>query len=97
MKASEVIDIINQVEDVFPVDEWKVNGIHVWPVIRIQLKYQLFQHHLGLKATSHRGKLHHLRSTIFSGLHRIKGCIQYPYAFFTDFKILPGSSLPCAR
>jgi hypothetical protein len=32
---------INSLEKRFPVNEWQVNGIHVWPYIRIVL-YFLF-------------------------------------------------------
>lgn len=28
---------INEIEDKYPVDEWVVGGIHIWPLIRIQV------------------------------------------------------------
>lgn len=28
---------INEIEDKYPVDEWVVDGIHIWPLIRIQV------------------------------------------------------------
>lgn len=31
------MDFINEIENRFPVDEWIVNDIHIWPIIRIQV------------------------------------------------------------
>ena len=36
--------IINDIEARFPVDEWVVNGIKVWPILRIHLNFQLQYH-----------------------------------------------------
>lgn len=37
MKPSEYTTLINQIESQFPVEQWVVNEIHVWPIIRIHL------------------------------------------------------------
>jgi hypothetical protein len=42
MKNSETIDIINEVENQFPVDQWVVGGVHLWPLLRINMSFQLF-------------------------------------------------------
>ncbi len=38
---SEYMDIINVIEEQFPVDNWVMNDIHVWPLIRAQLVSQM--------------------------------------------------------
>ncbi|MFA6129454.1 MAG: hypothetical protein WC731_00525 [Candidatus Omnitrophota bacterium] len=43
MKPSEIINIITSIEDNFPVDTWVVKGIHVWPLLRIELKSKIFE------------------------------------------------------
>ena len=46
LTRSDIKEIINDVEAKFPVDKWIIDGIHIWPVIRIQLyedlSYKLF-------------------------------------------------------
>ncbi|MFC1504039.1 hypothetical protein ACFL6D_01340 [Spirochaetota bacterium] len=34
MKPDQIIDIINEAEKLFPVDEWMISDLHIWPVIR---------------------------------------------------------------
>lgn len=45
MLTSEILDLINEIEDRYPVDEWTVDGIKVWPLIRIRLNFDLFYAH----------------------------------------------------
>lgn len=42
MNRNEVMDLINEIEEKFPVDEWAVDGIHVWPLIRISLAMRMY-------------------------------------------------------
>lgn len=35
MKPTETIDLINYLEEKFPVQTWKFEGFHFWPIIRI--------------------------------------------------------------
>jgi hypothetical protein len=35
------MDIVNDIEEKFPVDQWIINDIHVWPLIRAQLVSQM--------------------------------------------------------
>ena len=37
MTLKNIIEIINLIERNFPVENWKINGIHVWPCIRSYL------------------------------------------------------------
>lgn len=40
-KIKDVMDFINEIEDKFDVDEWVIDNIHIWPVLRILLAFQL--------------------------------------------------------
>lgn len=42
MNASEIMDLINAIEERYAVDRWTVDGIHVWPILRIRLSFDLF-------------------------------------------------------
>lgn len=43
-KYVKINQIINQVEQVFPVHTWKVNDLDAWVLIRIQLGWELLEH-----------------------------------------------------
>lgn len=42
MKSSEVVTLLKELEDRFPVDEWMVENVHVWPFIRMQIVTDIF-------------------------------------------------------
>ena len=41
LKLSEYMDIINDIEAKFPVDQWVISNVHVWPLIRANLVSQM--------------------------------------------------------
>ncbi|WNF22640.1 hypothetical protein [Mesobacillus jeotgali] len=41
MKPSIYMDIINEIERQYPVDEWSVNNVLIWPIIRLDLAMKL--------------------------------------------------------
>ena len=41
MNTSEIMDLINDVENRFSVDQWIVGGIRIWPYLRIRLNFDL--------------------------------------------------------
>ena len=41
MNRSELLDWINQIEQRYPVDEWKINELHLWPYLRMKLSFHL--------------------------------------------------------
>lgn len=43
MNRREVMDLINEIEETFPVNTWIVDDIHVWPLIRIPLAMNLYR------------------------------------------------------
>jgi len=53
MLTSEIIKIINTIEDRFPVASWEMNGIKIWPLLRIRLNFDLYYlHQTTVHATS---------------------------------------------
>ena len=42
MDAAECMELLNEIENDFPVDKWKINNIHVWPYIRVYIAYNIY-------------------------------------------------------
>jgi len=38
MNLSKQMDLINRIETELPVESWIVDGIHIWPLVRIILE-----------------------------------------------------------
>src|SRR5688572_25214949 len=77
MLTSEYMSVVNDVEAKFPVDEWEIDGIHIWPLIRIDLFFRVFE------ATQ--TETRNSRSSIFSGLGDIvKGYGSFLAASLVD-------------
>jgi len=45
MNTSDVMDLINDLEGRFAVDQWKAGDIHIWPFLRIKLNFDLYYAH----------------------------------------------------
>lgn len=43
MNNHEIMKLINEIEELFPVDTWLVDDIHVWPLIRLSLASNLYR------------------------------------------------------
>ncbi len=43
MDYEEAIGVINRVESEFPVHEWEIDGIQIWPLLRIQIAFNLYR------------------------------------------------------
>lgn len=41
MKNSKILNILNEIEKRFSVDTWQIKNIYVWPLIRIDIMFQL--------------------------------------------------------
>jgi hypothetical protein len=41
LKITDIMNLLNEVEERFPVDLWMINGIHIWPLIRLELATDL--------------------------------------------------------
>lgn len=44
MNNHEIMKLINEIEELFPVDTWVVDDIHVWPLIRLSLASNLYRY-----------------------------------------------------
>lgn len=42
MKINDIMNLINELEERFPVDRWVIDSVHVWPLIRIHLYFSFF-------------------------------------------------------
>lgn len=49
--AGQLLDRLNAFEQDFPVDQWTIDGIHVWPLVRIHLALEFYRLRLSV-ATS---------------------------------------------
>lgn len=78
MNRCEVMRLINEIEESFPVDTWIVDGIHIWPLIRIPFALRLYKE----------GSVEDGNSNTNSSLHKItrmvKGILLSPKALITD-------------
>lgn len=82
--SSEIMELINDVEAKFCVDKWKVNGVHIWPLIRIEMLLHLLYSYSPDKKTS--------SSYIFAKFLRayrlaekIIELTKFGYAYFKDY------------
>ena len=82
MKPSEYMDLINEIEERFPVDEWIIGDIHVWPLIRIQFATKL--HCLGENMSLQPSITPSLSSRIQTGKKKLKGLSSYGSAYIKD-------------
>lgn len=84
INPSEIIDIINEVENEFPVDRWVINKVHIWPLIRMQIKDELFRYHLDPERS--KNDIKRLSFIASQGINAFKDIRRYIYAYFSDYK-----------
>ena len=77
MDIKQGSDIINSIEEKFPVDEWVIDGIHVWPIIRMKLAFEL----TGYYTTSAQNKKSLFKKIII----QLKGYTRFLYAYIRDY------------
>ncbi len=78
MKPPEIIDILNDFEKGFPVEKWVINGIHIWPPLRMQLYFEFFK--FGGK------DLVIINGEKNQAFTLAKSLLNHAYAYFADFK-----------
>lgn len=66
---TDIKDFILQIERDFPVNDWKINGIHLWPILRIRLFFYLISTIENKQKTA----VVHKNKTL---LHKIKGKLK---------------------
>ncbi len=45
MNVRQIMNFINQMEEKYPVDRWVIDGIDIWPIIRFQIYFILYEKH----------------------------------------------------
>ncbi len=86
MLTTEIMDLVNELEENFPVDQWVVDGIHVWPLIRMDFSYRLI-FHFNFPVNPYNGsnKLNHLRKYGSYAVQKAKPLLKYFYSYCKDF------------
>lgn len=82
MKLSEISDLINEIEAKFPVDEWVVDSIHVWPWIRIKLSTDIIYLNNFAIINSNELKMNNIKKITF---RELKDFSRYIYAYLKDY------------
>lgn len=84
LTRTDIKEIINDIERKFPVDKWVINGIHIWPVIRIRLYMNL------AKLCVIESPDYLIRKTFINRIIKIleilKGLCKFVFAYIGDYK-----------
>lgn len=81
MKSRDILSIITNAEKGFPVEKWQINGISVWPLIRIDLMFNLHY-----DQSSYLKNEVTLQFKIRQATRMAQGFFQYMQAFINDSK-----------
>ncbi len=81
MDYTKIIEIISKIEEKFPVDAWTIDNLHIWPLIRIELRFKL----RNLITVSRKNNFKVIRYA--SRLIRLFiNFLKYTYIYLSDFK-----------
>lgn len=83
MNAKETLALINEMESRFPVDQWQINAIHVWPIIRIQIFFEMRDILVGAGRRAVKG--YPLLRSACLGWGVVASFARYFRAYLTDF------------
>ncbi len=84
MQRAEVIDLINEIENKYAVHQWKIENIHVWPLIRINIAFQLFNKFNNSNEIVTKNQIRN--TTIKKSAHILKSAFSFLKAYFDDYK-----------
>lgn len=77
MNRKELCDFFNEIETTFPVSKWKINELHIWPLLRIKLGFSdLNDIYRKPRNTQKPSKSFHIKDFIFPLLYKIKSIIN---------------------
>jgi len=76
LNISSITDLINEVEEKFPVERWKIDGIYIWPIIRIRLGFTLINLYRNNNTAKSEGRLITITKFI---IKEAKGFLNYFY------------------
>lgn len=84
LTRSDIKELINDIEGEFPVDKWTMNGIHIWPIIRICLSMNLAKLYV-IESPDYL-----IRKTFFNRITKIleilRGLSKFIFAYLVDYK-----------
>jgi hypothetical protein len=84
MQRIEIIRLLKELEEKFPVDEWIIDGVHIWPIVRIKLFLR------ANSISAYKGKIDYskdfLKKIWLHSLIILKGLPQYIFAYIVDHK-----------
>ncbi len=83
MNRTEQMELINEIEQKYPVDEWVIGGIHVWPILRMSLYFQ-FLALMELETQGVSKEIPKITLKIKQLINLVKGNLAYITAYYKD-------------
>ena len=83
MTITESINFISKIESKFPVDQWTIDSVHIWPIIRKQLGFYFRDQTILSQKPTYFSLLHRFK-TILKLCRSILGMLKYVYVFSRD-------------
>ena len=77
MNIKQQADLISSIEEKFPVDEWVIDGIHVWPIIRMKFAFALSEYF--------RSSTQSKKGLFKKAFGQINSHTRYLYAYLRDY------------
>jgi len=84
LTRSDIKNLINYIEAKFPVDEWTIKGVHIWPIVRIYLFMNLVRSYV-LESPDN-SKKNTFVNRIFKILEILKGLFKFVFAYIVNYK-----------
>lgn len=84
MDPATVLDLLNEIESSFPVLDWVIDDVHVWPVVRLRLAFDLNEFYATPESTERgfagqlRGKLSFAREASAGAIRRLGAILVDP-------------------
>lgn len=81
MNTSGIMDVINCIERDYPVEEWVVDGLHVWPFLRINLNFDLYRAYHATPVSAGRQRFGTVPA---SGFRFLRSIAKFVYSVLSD-------------
>ena len=90
--VEDIMHLINEVEERFPVDKWVIDDIHVWPIMRFNLHFALLPHTYKSGAPE---KVNNREINYFLSkpLRIFKNFAEFVCAYLMDYKVNNGLNI----
>lgn len=85
MISSDIIRLITELEHEFPVEQWRVDGIRIWPLVRIKLYGYLYAFRIDAE-NRQRNESEGLGLVASRGASAVSGLGRYLRACLADFR-----------